>query len=125
MKNPFEFVNDSKNGGNSIEGYVYFPVLSFISSSPKYLPICNKMNRLSFSRLPDDIKASITNEIIRKYNKVYFSYPKQAKKIKDASDEKLVIICKTLKCSLREAKLYYERKYISDKDIKKMKELVN
>jgi len=81
------------------------------------------MNSLSFSRLDDEIKARVTNEIIRTYNKAQFIYPKQAKKIKDVDNDDLVAISKYLRCSLREARLYYDGGYISDADVKKFKEI--
>lgn len=122
MSNPFEFISNSKYGKTSLDGYVYFQVMTHISSSRKFLPICNTMNSLAFSRLPDDTKARVTNDILRKYNRESFTYPKQAKKIKDTEDDNLMYIVKYLKCSVLEAKLYYERGYITDKDIKKLKE---
>ena len=122
MANPFEFVNAAKVGNPSLEGYVYFTVTTLLSSSPKYLPICQMMNGLAFSRLPDDTKAKITSEILRKFNKEYFTYPKQAKKEKDSNNDDLLYIVKYLKCSVSEARLYYDRGYITDKDIKNIKE---
>lgn len=123
MANPFEFVARSKLGSNSLDGYVYYQVLTFISSNQGFLPTCQLMNSLSFSRLDDEIKARVTNEIIRTYNKAQFIYPKQAKKIKDVDNEDLVAISKYLRCSLREARLYYDGGYISDADVKKFKEI--
>lgn len=123
MANPFEFVNNSKLGNKNLAGYVYYQVMTFISSNRNFLPICQVMNGLSFSRLDTETQARVTNDIIRKYNTVQFSYPKQAKKIKDVDDEDLVAISKYMKCSIREAKLYYSRGYIKDDDIKKFKEV--
>ena|ERR1035437_2034021 len=123
MANPFEFVTRSKLGNPSLDGYVYYQVLTFISSNRNFLPICQAMNGLSFSRLDDDIKARVTNDIIRKYNNAQFSYPKQAKKVKDIDNEDLVAISKYIKCSISEAKLYYSRGYVTDADIKKFKEI--
>lgn len=122
MANPFEFVNNSKAGKKTLDGYVYFTVTTLLSSSPKFLPICQMMNGLAFSRLPDEIKANVTNEILRKFNREYFTYPKQAKKEKDSNNDDLLYIVKYLKCSVSEARLYYDNDYITDKDIKKIKE---
>ena len=123
MANPFEFVTRSKLGNPSLDGYVYYQVLTFISSNRNFLPICQAMNGLSFCRLDNDIKAKITNEIISEYNNSQFVYPKQAKKVKDIDNEDLVAISKYIKCSIAEAKLYYSRGYVTDSDIKKFKEI--
>lgn len=124
MATPFDFVNQSKQGNTSIEGYAYFQVMTFLSSNVHFLPICQVMNSLAFSRLDDDIKARVTNDILRKFKTLQFQYPKQAKKLKDNSNNDYIAICSSMKCSLYEAKLYVEKGYISESDIKKMKEFL-
>lgn len=123
MANPFEFVTRSKLGNTSLDGYVYYQVMTFMSSNRNFLPICQAMNGLSFSRLDNETKARVTNDIIRKYNNAQFVYPKQAKKVKDIDNEDLVAISKYVKCSISEAKLYYNNGYITDSDVKKFKEM--
>lgn len=123
MATPFDFVNQSKLGNTSLDGYVYFQVMTFLSSNDNFLPICQLMNGLSFSRLDESTKARVTNDILRKYRTLQFQYPKQAKKLKDNSNDNILAVCKTLRCSVSEAKLYIERGYVSETEIKKMKEI--
>lgn len=122
MASPFDFINNSKRGSSDLDGYVYFTTLSMMSSSLKFLGICQVMNGLGFSRLPDETKAKITNKILKKYNKEYLSYPKGVKVEKDTNNTDLIVISEYMKCSVREARLYYDNGYITDKDIKFMKE---
>lgn len=122
MASPFDFVNNAKRGSSDLSGYVYFTTLNMMSSSLKLLGVSQMMNGLSFSRLSDETKAKITNEILRKYNKEFLSYPKGTKIVKDSSNSDLLVISEYMKCSIKEAKLYYENEYITDKDIKFMKE---
>lgn len=121
---PFDYINNAKNGRISKNGYVYFTVTNMMSSSVKLLGLCQIMNGLAFSRLDDETKAQVTGEILHKYNNVYLSYPKAAKKQKDNFNNELLTICSYYKCSIYEAKLYCESGYITDKDIKKMKDLL-
>lgn len=121
---PFDFINKSKFGSKELEGYAYFPVLTMLSSSRKFLPICQLMNSLAFSRLPEETKAFLTNEFLRTYRKEFLQYPKGAKKVVDKNNIDYQVIVQTIKCSIREAKLYVERGYITEKEIKKMKEML-
>ena len=118
---PFDFINASKRGVTTTDGYSFFIVNRMLSSNRKLLPLMRVMNGLAFSRIDEETKARVTNSIIQGLPKnFYMSYPKTIKKDKISTDDLVMKVCKYYNTTPNSAKRHIELGTISDSDMKEI-----
>lgn len=119
---PWDFVNNCVNGSDSLEGYSTFLTNRTISSCPRMLGPLKSMNCYEWSSVPENIRALITKNILKKYPKYPYRYVKnfKAEKIKDNEDA--ILVCNRLRCSPTEAADYLNNNMIDPKILKKWRE---
>ena len=80
------------------------------------------MNCYEWSSVPENIRALITKNILKKYPRYPYRYVKnfKAEKIKDNED--VILVCNRLRCSPTEAADYLNNNMIDPKILKKWRE---
>lgn len=120
---PWEFVNNAMAGSDSLEGYSTFLTNRTLSSNPKFFgaKAFDLMNSLEWSSVPEDIRALITANLIKKLPRFQYKYVKNGKVVKNWQDEDVQMVMLRVGCNEDEAMTYIEKKYITEEQIEKWK----
>lgn len=119
---PWDFVNNCVNGSDSLEGYATFPTNRTISSNPRMIGVLKQMNCYEWSSVPENIRALVTKNVLKKYPRYPYRYVKNFKSAKIKDNENVMMVCDRLKCSPSEALEYLNNNMISEKTLNKWKD---
>ena len=124
MAAPWDFVQQASLGAENPEGYNTFLTNRVLSSNTKFfsMRLLSYINSIDWSSVPEDVRAKITANLIRKLPKFSYKYIKNAKVVKSWQDEDVQILMLRLKCSETDAKEYITEGFISQDTIDKLKE---
>lgn len=118
---PWDFVSNCVNGSDSLEGYSTFLTNRTISSNPRMIGVMRKMNSYEWSSVPENIRAMITSNVLKKYPKYPYRYVKNFKTEKIKDNEDAIMVCDRLRCSPSEALEYLNNGMISQELLEKWK----
>lgn len=120
---PWEFVNNVVSGSQSLEGYSTFLTNRTISSNPRLfgLRVFDMINSLEWSSVPEEVRASITANLIRRLPRFNYKYIKNAKVQKLWQDEDIQTVMIRMNCSETEAELYISKGYVTEDILDKWK----
>ena len=113
---PWDFVNNCVNGSDSLEGYTTFLTNRTISSNFKMLQLMKFINSYEWSSVPENIRATITKNLLKRAGRFPYRYVKNFKTEKLSNNEEVMIVSFRLRCSLTEALEYLQNGFV-DKSI--------
>lgn len=121
---PWEFVNAAAIGSDSLEGYNTFLTNRTLSSNPKMysMHIFDSLNAYEWSSVPEEVRAKITANLIRKLPRFNYKYIKNAKVVKLWQDEDVQMVMLRMNCTETDAQIYITEGFINPDTIERWKD---
>lgn len=121
---PWEFINNVQAGGTSLEGYNTFLTNRTLSSNLKMysLRAFDFINSYEWSSVPENVRAQITANLIRKLPRFNYKYVKNGKVVKAWQDEDVQTVMQRMECTEKDAQVYIEEGFVSQDVIDRWKD---
>lgn len=121
---PWEFINNVQAGGTSMEGYNTFLTNRTLSSNLKMysLRAFDFINSYEWSSVPENVRAQITANLIRKLPRFNYKYVKNGKVVKAWQDEDVQTVMQRMECTEKDAQVYIEEGFVSQDVIDRWKD---
>jgi len=121
---PWEFINNIQAGGTSTEGYNTFLTNRTLSSNLKMysLRAFDFINSYEWSSVPEEVRAQITANLIRKLPRFNYKYVKNGKVVKAWQDEDVQTVMQRMECTEKDAQVYIEEGFVSQDVIDRWKD---